>query len=79
MNCSTIIGIRVNQRSKTALLVQEILSTKAALIKTRLGIHEGSDNEGLILLQVYGPLEAILAMEEELRAIPSVKVSSMAL
>lgn len=77
MNCSTIIGIRLNQRSASAPRVQEVLTTKGCIIKTRLGVHEGCDDEGLILLQVCGEPEAIQELEGKLCAIPEVRVASM--
>jgi hypothetical protein len=79
MNCSTIIGIRVSERSTAALAVQELLTQNGCLIKTRLGLHEGCTEHGLILLQVCGEPEDILQLEQHLRSIPTVKVSSMSI
>ena len=79
MNCSTIIGIRVNERSEAAPKVQELLTQNGCLIKTRLGLHEGCAENGLILLQVCGEPDNILKLEQNLRSIPTVKVSSMSI
>lgn len=79
MNCSTIIGIRVNERSESAPKVQELLTKNGCLIKTRLGLHEGCADEGLILIQVCGEPQSILDLETALRVLPTVKVSSMAI
>lgn len=79
MNCSTIIGIRVNERSASAPKVQELLTKNGCMIKTRLGLHEGCANEGLILIQVCGEPQDILELENALRSLPMVKVSSMAI
>ena len=50
--------ILVNKRKEEAVLVQKLLTGWGCLIKTRLGIHDGTlgdcANSGLIILEMVG-------------------------
>lgn len=63
----TILLVLVDNRKKTAPLVQKILTDWGCIIKTRLGIHDGvldkCANSGLIVLELTGES----AKQDELR------------
>jgi len=53
---TTIFGIRLDNRTQTAIDFQKKLTCFGCIIKTRLGLHDVSENKcapnGLILLEV---------------------------
>ncbi|MDD2998722.1 MAG: hypothetical protein EOM80_03705 [Erysipelotrichia bacterium] len=57
----TIMAILVGKRKETAVNVQKILTGWGCMIKTRLGLHDGTlDNcaeSGLIILELVGESE----------------------
>ena len=81
-NCSTIMAISQEHRIETAIKVQDVLTKYGCNIRVRLGLHDAAldscSPSGLILLQLCGDFD-IKVFEEELKAIPSVKVKYMAL
>lgn len=73
-----LLLVKVGNRPKNALKVQEILTRYGCNVRTRLGIHEfapecESEDEGIILLEVTGKEEEIAKMREELEKIEKVK------
>jgi hypothetical protein len=82
-NCSKIMAILQENRVDTAPKVQEILTKYGCHIRMRLGLHEAAvdncSNTGLILLQLCGDQAATGELEENLNAVPHVKVKSMLL
>lgn len=82
-NCSTILAILQENRTETAPQVQDILTRYGCFIRVRLGLHDAAldqcTNTGLILLQLCGDDIPTAKFEEELRAVPYVKVKSMSL
>lgn len=77
---TTIFGIRLDNRTQTAVDFQKVLTHFGCSIKTRLGLHDVNDNvcapNGLILLEVINDEEAI-KMKEELMEIPNLELQSM--
>ena len=77
---TTIFGIRLDNRTQTALDFQKVLTHFGCSIKTRLGLHDVSDNicapNGLILLEIINDEDA-LTMKEELLEIPNLELQSM--
>jgi hypothetical protein len=77
---TTIFGIRLDNRTQTAIDFQKVLTHYGCSIKTRLGLHDVSDNQcapnGLILLEIIDDAEA-LKMKEELLEIPNLELQSM--
>jgi hypothetical protein len=77
---TTIFGIRLDNRTQTALDFQKVLTHFGCSIKTRLGLHDVADNvcapNGLILLEIIDDAEAV-KMKEELFEIPSLELQSM--
>jgi hypothetical protein len=57
----TVLIILVGNRKESAVKVQKILTAWGCLIKTRLGIHDGiqenCSDTGLIILELYGSKE----------------------
>ncbi|MGC9470752.1 MAG: hypothetical protein ACP5D1_04320 [Bacteroidales bacterium] len=76
-----IVGILITDRKKAAGRVQETLTRYGCSIKTRLGLHEATDDtcspNGLILLELTGPVNDMKALEKDLGAIGGVDVRIM--
>lgn len=77
---TTIFGIRLDNRTQTAVDFQKVLTHFGCSIKTRLGLHDVHDNvcapNGLILLEIINDEEA-MKMKEELLEIPNLELQSM--
>lgn len=77
---TTIFGIRLDNRTQTAIDFQKVLTNYGCSIKTRLGLHDVNNNvcapNGLILLEVINDEEA-MRMKEELLEIPNLELQSM--
>ena len=82
-NCSIIMAILQEKRVETALKVQDVLTKYGCYIRVRLGLHDSAVNEcsnsGMIILQLCAEDLVISEMQNELQAIPSVKVKYMTL
>jgi len=80
-NAVTIIGVSVFDRHKEAGHVQTLLTRYGCSIKTRLGLHEVSEDfcsdSGLIILELYGDLKEQEKLEQKLRVIPGVDIQKM--
>jgi hypothetical protein len=76
-----ILGIKINDRIKEAGSVQKVLTQFGCSIKTRLGLHEVSDNHcstnGLIILELTGPGEEQEKMKVALQAIQGITLKMM--
>lgn len=77
-----IMGIQVGNRESEALKVQELLTKNGCIIKTRLGLHESSEElcsiTGLIILEFLPDKENEIAIiEKELAALDSIVVKKM--
>ena len=76
MSCYYVIGIRMDNRVNNALNFQEVLTKNGCKIKTRLGLHEVSENacanDGLIVLQPYGEKEDVEQLVKELNGLEGV-------
>lgn len=79
MTTTTILGVLLRKRTVTSTEFQSILSKYGCSIKTRIGIHNATDNvcspDGVILLDVIG--EEINALEADLKAIDGAEVQKM--
>lgn len=80
-HCSTIMAILQENRVETAVKVQDVLTKYGCFIRVRLGLHDGAvdqcTNSGLILLQLCGDDLPVSQMEQDLKAIESVRVKYM--
>jgi hypothetical protein len=76
MSSYYIIGIRMDNRVNHAVKFQEVLTKNGCKIKTRLGLHEVSNdacsNDGIIVLQPYGTKEDVEALVNELNSLEGV-------
>lgn len=76
-----IIGIKINDRIKEAGKVQQVLTDYGCSIKTRLGLHEVTDDHcsttGLILLELTGTQRDQDKLKEELGAIQGITLKRM--
>jgi len=80
LSMTTIIGVRLDNRTNTAVEFQKTLTHFGCAIKTRLGLHEVADNKcapnGLILLEVIDDNEAV-NLETELIKIEGLELQKM--
>ncbi|WP_027624248.1 hypothetical protein [Clostridium lundense] len=81
MDKTTIMGVSIDPRNIHAVDVQNILTRHGCIIKTRLGLHETSNDscshKGTILLQLCGSNEEIQTLEKDLLEIKDVNVNKM--
>jgi len=77
----TIVGIHIANRSQSVPEVQRILTECGCSIRTRLGLHEVSDDacspSGLLILEMYGDDPKILEMQASLKQLDGVSVQQM--
>ncbi|MFZ5950842.1 MAG: hypothetical protein ACOYXC_09050 [Candidatus Rifleibacteriota bacterium] len=71
-----ILCILVGKRKDTAVNVQKILTAWGCLIKTRLGLHDGTlencSESGLILLELVGEEDKIQELNRKLSLLEDV-------
>jgi hypothetical protein len=76
-----VLGLLVTNRVENAPQVQEVLTQCGCSIKTRIGLHEVSENlcapGGLILLELFGDETAYTEVEEKLKVIKGLQVQKM--
>ena len=80
-NVTTILGISIFDRTKEAGHVQTLLTRYGCSIKTRLGLHEVTEDfcshSGLIILELFGDSKEQDKLEQKLNVIPGVEVQKM--
>jgi len=76
-----ILGVHITDRTKNVALVQQALSEFGCFIKTRLGLHEASDDfcspNGLVLLEMLDNDLQANGLVTRLKAITGVEVQQM--
>ncbi len=76
-----ILGIHIKNRAQEATKIQCILTKYGCSIKTRLGLHEVTEDHcstnGIILLELTGSVEECNKLENELHALSGVEVKKM--
>lgn len=76
-----ILGVLITDRQKEAGKVQSVMTKYGCSIKTRLGLHEVTDEfcstSGLILLELTGDLSEMDKLEKELVAIEGAQTQKM--
>lgn len=74
----SILAVLLGKRKNTAVNVQKILTGWGCIIKTRLGIHDGvNDNcsdEGLLLMELVGSEEQNEELARKLEVLDDVSV-----
>ena len=82
MSCHFIVGVHVTDHTKHAGEVQKVFTEYACHIRTRLGLHEVSEQvcspNGLILLEVLCDEPTCQKLTDRLKAISGVEVQHMA-
>ncbi|WP_408956307.1 hypothetical protein [Natroniella sp. ANB-PHB2] len=73
----TIVALQVDERDNFAPNVQHILTQYGKNIKTRLGLHNDDQNQGLILIEFAGADEDLEHFEKELRQIEQLNFKTM--
>lgn len=77
---TTIIGVKLGNRTNLAVDFQKTLTDFGCVIKTRLGLHDVANNvcspNGIILLEVINDAEAV-KLESELQKLGDVVVQTM--
>ena len=80
MACYNVMSVLTNKRVENVNEMQRVLTESGCIIKTRLGIHDASEdycsNEGLIILNLVGSEEEIASLEEKLNEIPGIKAKT---
>ena len=78
---TTIIGVRLDNRTQTAVDFQKILTNFGCIIKTRLGLHDVAESNcapnGTILLEVIDGDERSKDFENELCNIDGLELQTM--
>lgn len=76
-----ILGVMINEPSKDASLIQNILSKYGCSIRTRLGLHDIDEgyatDTGLMLLELTGDLQECQRLENELLALDGIEIQKM--
>jgi hypothetical protein len=81
MNNHTILGIHLTNRITKASRIQEVLTKYGCSIKTRLGLHEATNDvcspSGLIILELTSGSDEVEELILELNSITGVEVQKM--
>ena len=76
-----ILGVLITDRQKEAGKVQNVLTKYGCSIKTRLGLHEVTDDvcstSGLLLLELIGDASEMDKLEKELVNIEGTQTQKM--
>jgi hypothetical protein len=76
-----ILGVHITNRLKEVKVFQSILTKYGCTIKTRLGLHEVTDDfcavSGLIILELTGDREEFSRLENELVNVVGLEVKKM--
>jgi transposase len=76
-----ILGVLITDRKKEAGKIQGVLTKYGCSIKTRLGLHEATDDvcstSGLLLLELTGDITEMEKLEKELVAIDGAQTQKM--
>ena len=80
MNCSTIMAVKIDKRTKEAVKVQQVLTKHGCIINLRIGLHETMNvcaDAGLVILNLCGKKSEIAALKVDLSKIAGVTVKTM--
>ena len=76
-----ILGIHVSDRLKNAADVQKVFTEYGCNIKTRIGLHDASENvcspSGVVLIEFFGGEDEADGMKAKLAAVEGVQVQKM--
>jgi hypothetical protein len=81
MNRHHIVGVHITNRFSNAPQVQMVLTEHGCNIKTRLGLHEVSEDlysrGGILLLELFGPEAECNTLVSRLKAIEGIELQEM--
>ena len=81
MNRHHIVGVHITDRFVNASLVQQALTEHGCNIKTRLGLHEVSEDlcsrGGILILELFGSEGECAALVNRLREIDGIELQEM--
>lgn len=76
-----LLGVLIKKRQNAAPQVQEVLTEFGCIIKTRLGMHEATNDKcaphGLVILELTGSNEEMQKIEQALNTIPDVEAKNI--
>ena len=76
-----ILGVHIKNRMKKATEVQKVFSAYGCQIKTRIGLHDASEDHcspsGVVLLELVGDAKTLSQFAAKLKAIAGVEVKQM--
>jgi metal-responsive CopG/Arc/MetJ family transcriptional regulator len=76
-----IVGVHIHDRLSRAAAIQQVFTEFGCNIKTRLGLHEASEDfcaiNGVVLLEMVGDEKRIQQFQSQLGAIEGVDVACM--
>jgi len=76
-----ILGIHVSDRLKNAADVQKVFTEYGCNIKTRVGLHDASENvcspSGVVLIEFFGGDDEATGMMTKLNDVEGVQVQKM--
>ena len=76
-----IFGVHVQHRVQSVPHVQKLLTEYGCNIKTRIGLHQVTENlcshQGLIVLEMFGEEATCLELADKLSALDGVEVQKM--
>lgn len=76
-----IVAVHITDRIKHVGPLQETFTKYGCLIKTRIGLHEASENfcspNGIIILELLGNEEKAKEMEADLNKIEGIEIKSI--
>ena len=78
MNCFQIMAVRIEQRDATAVEVQKVLTEYGCSIRTRLGLHDQTNDNtcspsGILILQLACDEHTAEELNKKLNVISGVK------
>lgn len=77
----TVMVVLISHRHDAAAKVQAVLTGWGCMIKTRLGIHEGVQEDcsenGLLFLDLVGDRDKLGELERKLNVLPGVSARKM--
>lgn len=81
MKRKIILGVKVSGRSQNVGKIQSLLTSYGSVIKTRLGLHDITDDPanpfGLVLLDLEGDANELARFEAQLLMIPDIEIQKM--
>jgi len=79
---TNILGIKLENRTETAVELQDILTKYGCGIRSRIGLHDNEageiDDHGIVLLELTGDLNEQQNLENALKNLEGIQLQKMA-